>query len=199
MKKVVWTILSLVVVAALVIGGLREFHSFMYNHERGAFAQYSQHFQGQDRGFYQGQEQFGFAERNSQPFAFAVRGDNRGGHYGVHRHEWFGGTIFGVIGHVLMIAAGWALWKRGGRRSRWIGGVLIALGVVPLLVMAAAIAIPVGLVYWIWRAIRKKQQSDEDFEIAMPVEKPFTASKNDLLDEWEAKTRRQLNDKKEEE
>ncbi|MGB8954922.1 MAG: hypothetical protein WCC10_06075 [Tumebacillaceae bacterium] len=193
MKKVLLTILSLVVVWALVVGGLRALnpYPFMDKQERGVVAEVVHQFQGQG-------QLFGYADRGYN--SFGQWNDNYnynyyGGQRGWRGHNGFFGTLFAFVGHLLLLVAGWALWKRGGRVVRWIGGLMIVLAVWPLV----QIALLVGLIYWIWRVIRKKKESVEDFEIAMPLDNPFPTSQHDSLDQWEAKTRRELNNKKEEE
>lgn len=114
----------------------------------------------------------------------------------------FHGKLFGLFGSLLLLIAGVLLWKRAGRKGRVIGGILIALAALPLLMMALSLLIPIALIYIIWRLIRRKSSCryKREFEEAtdFTATHTYTATQPDFLDEWEAKTRRQLNNKEEE-
>ena len=104
-----------------------------------------------------------------------------------------------LIADLLLIVAGWMIWKRAGRGVRWIGGAMIAFALLPLFAMALSVALslalPILVICLLWRIFRRPAAP------AMPdvvAEQTYTASTIDYLDQWEAKTRQNLNNNKEE-
>jgi hypothetical protein len=201
MKKFLGMLLLLAIVAALVGVGLRAFNPWEDKH-RESNAQ--QHVQQDGNGEW---HQPGSNRDDAQPrrdghdaMNYGHEQTNRGheemnGRHGEHRGDFGGGKWLMLIGDLLLVVAGWTIWKRGGRGVRWIGGLLIALALLPLLAMALSIAVPVLVIYLIWRCFRRSARP------AMPefvAEQTYTASTVDLLDQWEAKTRQQMNNNKEE-
>jgi hypothetical protein len=130
------------------------------------------------------QQSFGKHIENSH---FQAPAEYRLGHG--ERHGFHGGGLAALLVSLLMVAAGWKLWKHAGRTGRWIGGLLIALALLPLV-------IPAAVIYLLWRILRRPAHTEAAVAYAFDYT-PTPLSPVDSLDEWEAKTRRELKNKEE--
>ena len=174
-----------VVIAVVAIGavGIRGFGHEEATKAHGQQQQFAERGQGDKYGTWQQQQGFGQGNENSH---FAGQTSNRDGH-GERGHRGFeGGGLISLLGSLVLLVAGWALWKRAGRTGRWIGGLLIAVVLLPLV-------IPAAVLYLIWRVLRRPARSSEPLYVATTESHPSSAV--DALDVWEAKTRRELKNK----
>ena len=147
MKRTVWTLLALAIVAALIFGGTHAFRPDADKQERVAIMAVKQ--------------QMAFA-----PPPPPIHGEHRvqvmirevgprGGHeFGYGRGDGGFGTFFKVL---IVGALGYALFR------------------------------------FLRRKKRRNAALEFDAALPMPLDKPFPSRHADLLDQWEEKTRRELN------
>ena len=195
LRNTLWIAVIAALVAGLVVGGLRAYNPMMDKY-RALESRYSQPF-GTSAPVNQYVEQ-----RQPQPqqghgkliMAQPAKGGHAVVHYfGRHDKHHFG---FGPLAvSLLLLLAGWVLRKKGGRKGRFIGTALIIIALLHLLFMSLVVIIPAVVIYLIWRAIRRRSEQQWETETLASVltETKYTVNKVDALDEWEAKTRRELN------
>ncbi|KEO84166.1 hypothetical protein [Tumebacillus flagellatus] len=149
-----------------------------------------------ERGYAQHQQvQQTYGDRNHnhfQPRNEMRQGDFRNEQRG---HREFGAAkIAALIGDLLLLFIGVQLWKRAGRTGKVIGGWVIFITLLPLLMMALFLIIPAAVLYLLWRFYRRRR-SVATYQSEFVAEQTYTSSAVDSLDAWEAKTRRELNQK----
>ncbi|PWK14980.1 hypothetical protein [Tumebacillus permanentifrigoris] len=170
LRNLLWLAVFVAVVAVGAVG----FRGFHHENAMKAHGQQQQQLQG-------------FAKSNENAH-FQGQAEIRDGH-GAREHRGFdGGGLVALLGSLVLVIAGWKLWKHAGRKGRWIGGLLIALALLPLVV-------PALLIYLIYRILRRPTRIAEPMYVATTESYPSTAV--DTLDAWEAKTRRELKNKEE--
>lgn len=106
----------------------------------------------------------------------------------VQPHSWMqAGSFMAVILQLLLIAAGFLLWKtaRNGGLKKWAGILLAGLGL--FLLLPEIVFIPVALIglYTIYKIRRNEETAAFSYEWTSTV---FQGNR-DFLDEWEKKTK----------
>ncbi|MGM7723974.1 hypothetical protein [Metabacillus sp. Hm71] len=108
-------------------------------------------------------------------------------HAGFGSHfDFFNVPFLFAIG---LIAFGWWIWKKADGESvkKWLGGILLAVGVFSILPLV--IAIP-ALLLAIYLAFKSKKADSDLIDEQMAIMTPAYTT-HDHLDEWERKTKKE--------